>query len=139
MQQNIFPVFHIRLHLHFTCGILCNAHLSKIHIFGCLELISFYLSTNFNALLPQIVWYRTRLGTLVCNFGEPSRLAFHNLIRGPSIGLQTRSVGETLYCITSQPNKSTKNLNRCISTCPTNVSRPSFKQPKTQDLKSKIS
>ncbi len=95
------------------------------------ELINFYVSSDLDASLPQIERYRTRLKTLVGNFGEPSTLAFHNLIQGPSIELQTRFVGETLYCITGQPNRSTKNLNICISICPTNVSRPSFKQPRT--------
>ncbi len=104
-----------------------------------LELINFFLSTNLNASLPQIGWYRIGLGTLVGNFVEPFELTFHNLIRGPSIGLHTRSVGETLYCIIGQPEELTKNLNRCISVCLTNISKPSFKQPRTQDLKFGIS
>jgi hypothetical protein len=83
--------------------------------------------------------YGIRLGTLIGNFGELSRVAFHNLIGGPSIGLQTGSVGETMYFIINQPNESTKNLNRCILICPTNVLKPTFKQPRTQDLKSGIS
>ncbi len=50
------------------------------------------------------------------------------------MGLQTLLVGETLYYITNQPKESTKNLKRCISICPTKVSRSSFKQPRTQVL-----
>jgi hypothetical protein len=103
------------------------------------KLINFSLSTNLNASLPQIGQYRIGLGTHVNNFGELSRLAFHNLIGGPSIGLHTLPMGQTWYCITGQPKESTKNLNICILVCPTNISRPSFKQPRTQDLKSRIS
>jgi len=55
------------------------------------------------------------------------------------MGLQTLLASEILYYITSQPNESTKNLKRCKLVCPTKVSRPSFKQPRTQVLKSKIS
>jgi hypothetical protein len=102
------------------------------------ELINFSLSINLDASLPQIVRYRIGFGTTLGNFGEPSGLAFHNLIGGPSIGLHTRSMGETLYYIISQLEKLTKNLNICISVCPTSVLRPSFKQPRTQDLKSGI-
>ncbi len=72
------------------------------------ELINFYLSINLDASLPQIGLYRIGLGTLVDNFGEPFGLVFHNLIGGPSIKLQTRSVGETLYCITDQPDEINK-------------------------------
>jgi hypothetical protein len=104
-----------------------------------LELINFFFSINLNASFHQIGRYRIGLGILIGNFGESSRLAFHNLIGGPSIGLQIGFVGETMYCITNQPNKSTKNLNKCILICPTNVLRPSFKHPRTQDLKSGIS
>jgi len=104
-----------------------------------LELINFSLSTDLDASLPQIGQYRTKLGTLTCNFREPFGLAFHNLIGGPSIGLLIGSMGETLYCIIGQPNKLMINLKRCISICPTNISRPFFKQPKTQDFKSRIS
>jgi len=53
------------------------------------EFINFILSTNLYASLPQIGWYRTGLGTPVGKFGKPSRLAFHNLIGGPSIGFHT--------------------------------------------------
>jgi hypothetical protein len=51
------------------------------------ELINFTLSTNFNASLPQIGCYITRLGTPIGNFGESFGLTFHNLIKGPSIEL----------------------------------------------------
>jgi hypothetical protein len=80
-----------------------------------------------------------RLGTLVSNFGDPLGLAFHNLIISTSTRLQTKFVGKTLYCITSQLVKSTKDLRICISVCPTKVSKPSFKQHTTQDLKFGIS
>jgi hypothetical protein len=103
------------------------------------ELINFSLSTDLDASLPQIGRYKIGLGTPIGNFGESFRLTFHNLIESPSIELQTRSMGETLYYITSQPNESTKNLNKCISICPTSISGPSFKQPRTQDLKFGIS
>jgi len=103
------------------------------------KLIKFSFSIDLNASLPQIGWYKTGLRILVGNFGDPFGLTFHNLIRGPSIELHTRSMGETLYCIIGQLKQSTKNLNICILICPTNVSRPSFKQPKTQDLKFGIS
>jgi len=72
------------------------------------KLIKKFLSININASWPQIKCYRIGLGTPIGNFGEPSRLAFHNLIGGPSIRLQTTSTGETMYCIIGQPNKSTK-------------------------------
>jgi len=78
--------------------------------------------------------YKTRLETPIGNFGELFRLAFHNLIRGAFIGFHTRFVGEALYYIISQLEESTKNLNICISICPTNNLRPSFKQPRTQNL-----
>jgi hypothetical protein len=52
------------------------------------------------------IWNRAR--NLVGNFGDPSTLAFHNWIRGPYVGLQMLSIGETLYYITNQPNESTK-------------------------------
>ncbi len=90
-------------------------------------LMNFSFSTNLNALLPQIGWYGIGLGTPIGSFGDPSKLHFHNLIGNPSIGPQTLFVGETLYCMTSQPNESTKNLNKCILMCPTKVSRTSFK------------
>jgi hypothetical protein len=96
-------------------------------------LMNFFFSTNLDTLLPQIGQYGTWLGTQICNFGDPSGLAFHNLINGGFIKLQTGFVGETLYYITCHPNKSTKNLNKCISICPTKVLEPSFKQPKTQN------
>jgi len=72
-----------------------------------LKLRNFSLSTNLNASLPQIGRYKIGLGTIVGNFGEPFQLAFHNLIKGPSIGLHTWSLGETLYCITGQFEEST--------------------------------
>ncbi len=34
----------------------------------------------------QIGQYGTGLGTLVSNFGDPSKLHFHNLIGGPYVG-----------------------------------------------------
>jgi hypothetical protein len=95
------------------------------------NLINFPLSTDFNASLPQIGWYKTRLRISIGNFGELPGLAFHNLIEGPFIELQTRSAGETLYYIIGQLNESTKNLKIFISVCPINVSKPSFKQPRT--------
>jgi hypothetical protein len=52
-----------------------------------------------------------------------------------SMGLQTISIGEDLYYITSQLEESAKNLKICISICPTMVLEPSFKQPRTQVLK----
>jgi hypothetical protein len=73
------------------------------------------------------------------NSGDPLGLAFHNLINGTSIKLQTKSMGESLYCITGHAKESTKNLNKCILVCPIKVFGPSFKQLRTQDLKSKIS
>jgi hypothetical protein len=86
-----------------------------------LKLINVFISIDLDASLPQIGWYRTGLGTIVGNFGEPFRLTFHYLIKGQSIGLHTRSVGETLYCIIGQPEESTKNLNWCVLICPTNI------------------
>jgi len=96
-----------------------------------LALIIFSLSTNLIASWPQIGRYGIGLGTLIGSFGDPSALAFHNWIGGTLMGLQTLLVGETLYYITNQPKESTKNLKRCIPICPTKVSRPSFKQPRT--------
>jgi hypothetical protein len=52
-----------------------------------LKFINFSLSINLDASLPQIGWYRIGLGILLGNFGETFKLAFHNLIRSPSIGL----------------------------------------------------
>jgi hypothetical protein len=54
-------------------------------------LMNFYLSIDLDTLLPQIGQYGTRLGTPINNFNDPSILAFHNLIDGASIGLETRS------------------------------------------------
>jgi hypothetical protein len=51
------------------------------------KLINFSLSIDLDTSLPQIRWYRIGLGILISNFGEPFGLAFHNLIRSPSIGL----------------------------------------------------
>jgi hypothetical protein len=98
-------------------------------------LIKKKFSINLDASLPQIGWSRIGVGTEVCNFGDPFGLASHSLIGKASMGLQTRFMGETLYCMTSQHTKSTKNLKSCISVCLTEVSRPSFKQPTTQDFK----
>jgi len=95
------------------------------------KFINFTLSIDFDATLLQIGYYRTKLGTLVGNFGESSKLTFHNLLKGPSIKLQTWFVGENLYYIIGQLDKSTKNLNICILVCTTNVLGPSFKQPRT--------
>jgi hypothetical protein len=53
------------------------------------NLINFFLSIKLDASLPQIGWYKIRLGTPVGNFGEPFGLAFHNIIDGPFIGLHT--------------------------------------------------
>ncbi len=103
-----------------------------------LTLINFSFSTNLTASWPQIERCGTRLGSQVGIFGDPSSLAFHNQIGGPSMGLQMLSIGEILYCITNQPNESTKNLKRCILVRPTKVSTPSFKQPRTHVLKSII-
>jgi hypothetical protein len=101
--------------------------------------MNFFFSKDLNALLAQIGQYGIGLGTSVGSFGDPSKLHFHNLIGSPSIKLQTLFMGETLYYMIGQPNESTKNLNKCISMCPTKVSRTSFKQPKTQVLKFGIS
>jgi hypothetical protein len=100
-----------------------------------LEFINFSLSINFNASLPQIGRYRIGLGTLIGNFGELFKLTFHNWM--PIYWTPHMIYGETLYCI--QPKESTKNLNRCILICPTNILGPFFKQFNTQDLKFKIS
>jgi hypothetical protein len=43
------------------------------------KLINFFVSIYIDASLPQIGQYKTRLGTLVSNFGELFALAFHNL------------------------------------------------------------
>jgi hypothetical protein len=102
-------------------------------------LTNFSFSTDLNASWPQIGQYGRGLGTLVSNFGDPSILTFHNWIRGLYVGLQMLSVFETLYSITSQPNESTKNLKKCTLICLSKVSKSSFKQLKTQVLKSKIS
>jgi hypothetical protein len=72
--------------------------------------MNFSFSTNLKTSLPQIGQYGTRLGTLVSNFSDPSKLDFHNLIGGSFVGLQTLSVGETLYCMIGQPNESTKKI-----------------------------
>jgi len=100
--------------------------------------MNFSLFINLDTSLPQIGQYGTWLRTPIGNFGDPSRLAFHDLINGASMKLQTGSVGETLYYIIGHPDESIKNLNRCISICPTKVPKSSFKQPRTQDLKSRI-
>jgi hypothetical protein len=81
--------------------------------------------------LPQIKPYGTWLGTPIGNFGGPSGLTFHNLIGGASIKLQIGFVGETLYYIIGDLEKSTKKFKRCISICLTKVSRLSFKRPRT--------
>ncbi len=94
-------------------------------------LINFYFSTDLATSRPQIWWYGTGLGTSIYNFGDPSTLGFHDWIKGPSMGLQMISIGETLYYIIGHPNESTKNLKICISICPMKVSKPSFKQQRT--------
>jgi hypothetical protein len=53
------------------------------------KFINFYFSTELDASLPQIGWYRIGLGTLIGNFGEPFGLIFHNIIGGPFIGFHT--------------------------------------------------
>jgi hypothetical protein len=74
-----------------------------------LKFINFSLSTDFNASLPQIGRYKTRLGTPIGNCGELSQLTFHNLIESPSIGFQTGSMRETLYCIITNLTNQQKN------------------------------
>jgi hypothetical protein len=69
--------------------------------------IKFSLSTDLDASLSRIGWYKTGLGTLINNFGELFGLAFHNLIGSPSIGFHIGYVVETLYCIIGQPKKLT--------------------------------
>jgi hypothetical protein len=97
-------------------------HVFKIpHIWIIQTLINFCFSIDLNASLPQVGGHGIRLGILVGNFGDPLGLAFYNLII-----LQTLYVGEILYYIIDQLNKSTKNLKIRISVCPTKVSRPSF-------------
>jgi hypothetical protein len=73
------------------------------------------------------------------NFGDPLKLAFHNLIKGAFVGLQTKSMGETLYYIISQTNESIKNLKRCIYryALPKSQNHPSNNLlPTTYNLKS---
>jgi hypothetical protein len=94
-------------------------------------LMNFSFSINLDTSLPQIEQYGIGHGNIVGNFSDPSRLAFHNFISVTSIELQAWSMGKILYYITSHPNESTKNLNRCISVCLTKVSRSSFKQSMT--------
>jgi hypothetical protein len=101
--------------------------------------MNYFFSMDLNASLPQIGLYGTRLGTPVGSFGDPSKLHFHNFIEGPCVRLQTLYVGKTLYCMIGQLDKSTKKLNKCRLMCPTQVSRPSLKQPTIQVLKSGIS
>jgi hypothetical protein len=96
-----------------------------------LALINFSLSIDLVTSWPQIGQYGTWLGTPVGSFGDPFALVFHNSIGGLSMGVQMLTVGETLYCITSQQNESTKDLKICILICPTKVSEPSFKQLRT--------
>jgi hypothetical protein len=84
-------------------------------------LIKKFLSTDLNASWPQIGQYGIGFGTLVGSFGDPLGLTFHNLIGGLFVGLQMLSMGET-----TQLNKSTRNLKRCIKICPTKVFGPSF-------------
>jgi hypothetical protein len=50
-------------------------------------LMNFFLFIDLDTSLPQIGQYGIGLGTPIGNFGDPSRLAFHNLISGASIGL----------------------------------------------------
>jgi hypothetical protein len=76
--------------------------------------MNFSLFTDLDTLLAQIGQYGTWLRTPIGNFGDPFKLIFHNLISGASIKFQTRFMGEILYYIIGHPNKSTKNLNRCI-------------------------
>jgi hypothetical protein len=104
-----------------------------------LTLMNFSLSNDLDTSLPQTGWYGARLGILVGNFGDPFGLAFHNLISGISIRFQTKSVGKILYNIIDHLEESTENVNRCILVCLNKISTLSFKQPMTQDLKSKIS
>jgi len=87
---------------------LFNAFFPDSTYLNNLTLINFSFSIDLNASWPQIGQYGIGLGTPIGNFGDPSTLAFHNWIRGPYVGLQMLSVNETLYCITSQPNESTK-------------------------------
>lgn len=96
-------------------------------------LMNFSFSTKLNALLTQIGRYGIELGTLVGNFGDPSKLHFHNLIGSPSIRLQTLFVGETWYCMTSQPNESTK-----IKTNAYQCAVPKFQERPSNNLKPKF-
>ncbi len=73
-------------------------------------MLNFSFSTYLNASWPQIGQYGIELGTLVGSFRDPSALAFHNWIGGPFMGLQMLTIGETLYYIIGQLDKSTKNL-----------------------------
>jgi hypothetical protein len=98
-------------------------------------LMNYSFSIDLNASLTQIGLYGTKFETPIGSFGDPSRLHFHNVTIGPFVRLQTLYVGETLYCMIGQLDKSTKNLSKCISVCPTQVSKPPLKQPTTQVLK----
>lgn len=76
---------------------------------------------------PKIGWNWITFKTPLSNFKQPLSSNFHNPIIGPSFKLHIALVGETLYCITSHLEKSTKNKNRCVFICLTNTIRPSFK------------
>jgi len=56
-------------------------------------------------------------------------LVFHNWIGGPSVKLQTLSVGETLYCIIGQSDESTKIFKGCVS-----VGQSKIKYTKNVDI-----
>jgi hypothetical protein len=62
-------------------------------------------SAHLNASLPQNeqIWNEGCDSNM--QLGDPLKLTFHNLIGGPSMKLQTLSMGETSYCLTSQSNK----------------------------------
>jgi hypothetical protein len=86
MQQNIFPYGFIFISFVELFAMLT---FQKFTYLDSPKLINFSPSINLDASLPQIGQNRIGFGIIVGNFGEPSRLAFHNLIEGPSIGLHT--------------------------------------------------
>jgi len=107
--------------------------------FEIMLLMNLSFSPTLNSSFPHIEQNGTRFKTPTNNFAHLVPSFFHNLMARPSLKFHKTSIGDTLYCITSHPILSTKNWNKCIFIWPTRTSKPSFKYPLTQDLKSRIS
>ncbi len=95
-------------------------------------------SHALNSSIPHIRWNGKGFRTAIGSFSRQMPSSFHNHMPKSSLGLHKALIGDTFYCITGHLTSSTKKWNKSISIWPTRTSKPLFKYPLTQDLKSGI-